>query len=120
MNPLEEQILELCKTLALSGKPIIGDLAATVNDCIAIRPNDGLDNVTYLGSKSSVEYPFVRLYIRNSDYVLGKNDVYAIKDAMAESALPCSLVGNVVFLGNDTEGRAEFMLNYKGVIVDAR
>lgn len=95
----------------------IGDLPSTTKDAVAIMEYDGYDSTEYLGMKTSVFQPVVKIVARTGDYSRGSSWVDDIAEQLHKYSdddfLSIMLVGTPVYLGRDEQKLHEFQVTFR-------
>lgn len=95
----------------------VGDMPDSVEDCIAVFYNDGLDQITYFGGYGATTYPMVRFLIRSKVYREALTLSSNIEDKFrvySDDIIPGIIqVGDAMYAGRDEKGRTIIILNFK-------
>lgn len=95
----------------------IGDLPSTTKDAVAIMEYDGYDSTEYLGMKTSVFQPVVKIVARTNDYSRGSSWVDSIAEQLHKHSdgdfMSILLVGTPVYLGRDEQKLHEFQVTFR-------
>lgn len=110
---------KICSLIPKEIPTVIGELPGGTRNIVAVVEYGGDFNTEYFGMKSSsatIFNPIIKIVARNSSYATGKSWMTTIKNALHrfhdEEILSSLIVGDVMYLGQDSSKLHEFQVTF--------